>query len=107
MGVGRRLGTIRPATAKKIPARSAWRPIARAGKASGFLVVLLPLLDVLVGDAAAALAFAVVLELAGGGFCLAAADALAIVLAGAIVHRRRFLGGRDFAGGRVRRAVVP
>jgi hypothetical protein len=67
----------------------------------GFLLLFLPVFDVLLGDFAAALALAGVLELALVLLGLASADALAIVQSGAIVDFWRLFEGSDLAGGGV------
>jgi hypothetical protein len=62
------------------------------------LLHLLPILDVLFGKLAAALAFAGVLEFALVFARLASAQSLAIIHARAIVDLRHLLGGSGFAG---------
>src|ERR1700734_3238882 len=69
-------------------------------------VRLLPILDVFVGDGAAALAFAGILEFAGVVAGFAAAEALAIIAPAAILNFRSFPGGRFLAGRRRGAAFV-
>src|SRR5271166_5573123 len=64
-----------------------------------FFVRFFPVFDVLGGEAATALAFAIVFELAGIGGGFAAAESFAIVLSGAILDLRSFPDRRSLACG--------
>jgi len=67
----------------------------------GFLLLFFPILDVFLGQRATTLAFAGIFEFAGVVVGLAAAQALAVIVAGAIVDLRHLLGRSGFAGGGV------